>query len=275
MRGIAGASLIARAAAAALALLSVAEAHDFWIEAAPWRAEPGAPVEVGLYVGHATDRVAWSAPPARVLSFDRVTPTGVESLRDALRYDAIRKVWSGRLDAGKRPVEVYAFETNDTTSVLDAEKFDAYARDEGLTLVLARREASGAASAPGRERYSRRAKTLLAAPGAATDRTPPPLARQTLEIAPLVNPFALRADEPLRLMVLYKGAPLAGASVKFESLDSGLLPPHRRATDRSGVAVFDLPKRGAWKASVVWSEPTKNDAEADYRTVFASLTFGL
>ncbi|MBY0421238.1 MAG: DUF4198 domain-containing protein, partial [Parvularculaceae bacterium] len=157
----------------------------------------------------------------------------------------------------------------------DAEKFNAYPRDEGLSLVVAHRAATSGATTPGRELYSRRAKALVSTGAPMTDRTAPPLARQTLEIAPLANPFALKDDEALQLRVIYKGKPLAGASVKFESLDSGLLPPRRETTDETGLVAFKFPKHGAWKASVVWSEPIVGEAIADYRTIFSSLTFGL
>lgn len=260
---------------AALFIASKAHAHDFWLELSPWRAAPGGTVGIDLLVGHATDRAHWGGDPKRVTVFDRLVADDAADLRPDLVFDRARKTWSGRIPTGSAPVAVFAFETNETTSALDAEKFDAYAREEGLALVIAHRASTEAASRSGRELYSRRAKALFATAAAMTDRTPPPLARQTLEIAPLANPFALGQDEALALQVLYKGAPLAGASVKFESLDSGLLPPHRETTDAAGEVKFRFPKRGAWKATVVWSEPIEGDPSAEYRTIFSSLTFGL
>lgn len=249
-------------------------AHDFWLEAAPWVVARGAIVTPGLNAGHAGDRAPWGGAPDRIVSFRKVSPAGATNVRSSLAFDSRRREWSGAIEFDAPGVHVLALETNDAFSVLPADKFDAYVTEEGLTLARLARTDARAKATPGRERYSRRAKALVFVEGGERE-TAPPQVGHLLEIVTLDSPFALAADEPLRLRIYYDGAPLPGASVKFESLSARLLPPRRAVTDAAGRVEFTLPKRGAWKASLVWTKPVQGDPEADFATVFASLTFAL
>lgn len=261
-----------RLAAFALAIISAApaSAHDFWMEASPWFAAPGASVAPELHVGHAADHASWGGGPDRIVSFRSISAAGAEDRRQGLVFDPSKKSWTGAVKLAEPGVHVLALETNDAVSVLPAEKFDAYVAEEGLTPAQRARAASK--DAPGRERYSRRAKALVFVEGGDREALPP-LAGHTLEIAPLDSPFSLAQDEALRLRVYFQGKPLPGASVKLESLSVGLLPTQRLVTDGSGKVAFALPKHGAWKASVVWTTPLRDDPKADFETIFASLAF--
>lgn len=258
---------------AVLAYSSQAAAHDFWMEADPWTVAPGGTIAPELHVGHVADHAAWSGAPERIVSFRIISKSEEADIRDQLAFDAKARRWSGAVALKAPGVHVLALETNDAFSVLPAEKFQAYLAEEGLTPALRARGASKTTTAPGRERYSRRAKTLVFVAGGDLEAAPP-IIGQTLEIAPLDSPFALKPDEPLRLRVLYEGKPLVGATVKLESLSAGLLPVHRAVTDGSGTVSFPLPKRGAWKVSAVWTKPVSGDPNADFATIFASLAFG-
>lgn len=264
------------AAAALIAALAAipqsARAHDFWIEPSRWFVEAGAAAEPTLRVGHVDEHAHWSGGPGRIVSFRRIGEGGVDDARTGLSYDAAKRRWSGSVSFDSPGVYALALETNDAISVLPPDKFNAYVAEEGLTPARRARASSGAQSAPGRERYSRRAKALIFVEGAAAEALPP-LVGHVLELAPLESPYALAADEPLRLKVLFEGKPLAGASVKLESLTSALLPAQRVLSDGSGRVAFPIPKRGAWKASVVWTRPVADDPAAEFSTVFASLSF--
>lgn len=270
IRSVAALSLVV----AALALTTPAAAHDFWVEADPWTVAPGGTIAPELHVGHVADHASWTGAPDRIVSFRSISGTRTADIRDQLVFDAKTRRWSGAVAFATPGVHVLALEANDAFSVLPGDKFNAYLAEEGLTPAARARVASKTTNAPGRERYSRRAKTLVFIAGGDREAAPP-IVGQTLEIAPLDSPYALKEDEPLRLRVLYEGKPLAGATVKLESLSAGLFPLRRAVTDGAGVATFAFPKRGAWKASSVWTRPVDGDPKADFETVFASLAFGL
>ncbi len=248
---------------------SPALAHDFWMSAASYRAlTPGNAVDVQLLVGHAGDRVGWGASPQRVMLVEARTAAGVTNVTSQIRDDLADGDAAFTLDARRPGSTVIRFDTDEAFIELPAAKFDAYVREEGLSLIEAVR---GDATAPGRELYSRNAKAILQTGNDLTDVTTP--IGQILEIVPTTHPLTLGDNEPLRIAVFYKGAPAAGVSVHLESLSIDLLPEQTRVTGADGSVEFSLPKRGAWKVDAVWGEAVDHP-KADFRTVFSSLTFG-
>ncbi|WP_425410418.1 DUF4198 domain-containing protein [Hyphococcus sp.] len=260
------------AAIAAAIMVYPAHAHDFWLEPADYRAGLDKPVHINFMVGHAGEGEHWNLRKERVAAFTRIGARGAE--------DISRTITPGGKDGGADVkftapgTYIIAFESTPAFIELDAETFNAYLEEEGLTQAIEHRRAHARTDKPGTEYYSRRAKTIINAGenAVASGADITAAVGHTLEIRPLDNPFSLAPGEPLPLEVLYNGAPLPGATVSLENLRVGIFPETRRTTDENGHAAFDLPKKGAWKFNVVWATPVEHD-EADFETVFSSLTF--
>jgi uncharacterized GH25 family protein len=265
--------------AVAATLHGVAAAHDFWIDAAAWRLDAaGGNARLVFSVGHAADAQGWTLKPERSVELVSFGPGGRRDRNDALIYPTAGEKSGADVALEGEGVHVIAFSTDNAVNDLDAEKFNAYLAEEGLTPALEARRRAGTTKERGREAYSRRAKAMIRVGDATTDPAPAAVGH-TLEITPLDNPFALAEGEPLLVRIDYRGAPLKGATVSLESLDVGLLPEARRLTGAGGTAAFVFPHKGSWKMSVVWTRPLSPDERpaafnADFETVFASLTFG-
>jgi hypothetical protein len=67
---------------------------------------------------------------------------------------------------------------------------------------------------------------------------------------------------------------LAGALVKLTDLNNDAAPFEVHMTDRDGRATFTMPTSGAWLLKVIWTKALPRSAEADFETVFSSLSFG-
>jgi uncharacterized GH25 family protein len=102
-----------------------------------------------------------------------------------------------------------------------------------------------------------------------------------LELVPLVNPYTVQpgADATLALRVLYRGAPLAGASVFGRH--SGTLPrtafPVEARSDDDGVVRVPVTQAGIWLLKVEHTvKPRASFADqCDEETYEASITFEL
>jgi hypothetical protein len=261
------------ALALAAALPGAAAAHAFWISpSAFWLARPGV-VSARLMVGSEFEHDRWGASEGLVARLIQRGPGGQVDARAALRppggdADAVVRL----SDAGRHLV---ALETREALQELPADRFDAFAEEEGLRLVVEDRAHRKAGDRPGREAFSRRAKLLVqvgpwssAAAAVATARV-----GHTLEIVPERDPLALPPGEPLPVRLYFQGQPLAGATVELISLDviGGRLT--RQVTDAEGRASLSLPRVGSWLVNAIWSTPADRP-DADYETIFASLTFG-
>ncbi|GIL41561.1 DUF4198 domain-containing protein [Roseiterribacter gracilis] len=246
---------------AALWCASPATAHDFWVQPDDFR--PQAATTVTLQVGHGPDRQRSPIALRRILRFDAIAPDGTTG---RLAPDTVfAPATSG--------THLLVLQTDDNArSHLPALRFNDYLEVEGLTPALELRRRTGRMQVDGAERYSRVAKAMVQNGSDATTNVLAPVGLP-LEIVPERNPYdAVRADR-LPVRVIYAGAPLSGALVKFTDLDHDETPFETQRTDKDGRAYFTMPARGRWLLNVIWTRPS--DRDVDFETIFSSLSFGV
>lgn len=244
-------------------------AHEMWLQPSAYRVAAGDDVPIKWLVGEAADVTAWPFRWDKLVSLRSFGPRGVADQQAAIPLSGGIESVSARLrDPG---THVVALESYQQPHEMAAAEFNAYLIEDGLAQAIAQRRADGSENRPGREIYSRRAKALMQVGATATDNVTRPIG-QTLEIVPERNPYAGGTRLPVR--IFYQGRLLRGALVALTPLGIGAKPLQRVTTDANGRAVFDLPRRGNWMVSVVWTRPIPGNKLADYDTVFASLTFG-
>ncbi|HET9298948.1 MAG TPA: DUF4198 domain-containing protein, partial [Candidatus Polarisedimenticolaceae bacterium] len=154
-----------------------AAAHDLWLEPSTFRPAPHGLVSVSVLVGqgflgdtvprdpeHLERFVLGTAP---VVGLPGADPAGTVRVGDA---GAATLLYRGT----PQPI------------TLEAAKFESYLREEGLEHVIAARAKAGKSNAPGRERYGRCAKALLAVGGISS--SAPEALGCPFEIVPLADP---------------------------------------------------------------------------------------
>ena len=266
--------LFVAGAAAALTLLGAgaAAAHEFWIEPMSfWLPGPGE-VSANLMVGSYAERDRWEKGPDHVARVVRHGPGGEQDLRSALRSPDADA--DAELHLTAPGLHLIAIETRESLQELPAARFNAYAKEEGLRLALAERSRLRAEHRSGREAYSRRAKAMIQVGPQSPDTAVATLRLgQTLEIVPERDPFTLPPGQRLPVRVYFEDRPQAGVTVELVSLDIAGGRVARQVTDAAGRTTLALPRVGSWLVSAIWSKPVQR-ADADFETVFASLTFG-
>lgn len=266
-----------RLAVATLTLAAAATAalaHDFLLRPATFVVDEGGSIRIALLIGHGGDRQRWQTDSRRILRFEGRSEAGAADYLGAV---------GGRSTDADQPIDlagtgthVILFESSPARSELSGDRFEAYLREEGLTLAQETRRLEGTTLAPGRELYSRRAKALIQiGPRAQRDASHVVLPHgQTLEIVTEANPYATAAGQPLPVRIFYNGRPLPGALVKLWKLNGDAVPTAAARTDGAGRAEFVRPAAGEWQFGVVWTRPIPTGTWAQFETVFASLTFG-
>ena len=259
--------LAARVAPALLGLAASAIAHDFWIEPSSFRPAVGSQLHVSLRVGQdfAGDPVPRN--PALVQRFALVSGGGeipIEGLPGADPAGSIRIPGAGILwiayRSGRSPV------------TLEADKFEKYLAEEGLEQVSRARSARGENGKPGREVFSRAVKSMLVAgDGREAGRDFDRVLGLTLEIVPRKDPRRIFPEGRLPIRLLYEGRPLSGALVvAINQAASG--ERIRARTDARGEATLDLSRQGAWLLKAVHMTPAPPGLDADWESVWTSLT---
>jgi uncharacterized GH25 family protein len=239
-------------------LCAHAGAHDFWVNPDSFVVSVGASTALTMQVGHGDARRTSPIPSRRIQRFAAWTPAGeVIDLRN-----------DGRLAPAEPGLHLLVLDTDaDALSHLPADRFDAYAREEGLWPAAAR----------GRdviERYRRVAKALVQAgePGEGSQDLATKRLGLPLEIV-LAEPPADSAT--LAAQVMFKGRPLARALVKLTDLDHDAQPVAAQVTDDAGRVHLRRPPPGRWLLNVVWTTPLDGDAGIDFDTIFSSLSFAI
>lgn len=259
-------------AGAALCLAASCPAHEFWLQPQQFRPALGDAADVALLAGHAEQRQRSPIARRRIQRFAVLGPSGkTADLRGTLQSGGAQI--GGQQAFAQAGSHVLLLETDTRAqSHLPADRFNDHLHGEGLTPALAERERRGLGGAEGSERYGRCAKAILQVGQDATANATHPVGL-ALEIVPAVNPYA-RPDS-LPVQILYRGKPLAGATVRFTDLAHDEEPAEVRVSDRQGRAVFTMPTSGSWLLNVAWTRVLPPGSETDFETIFSSLSFGL
>ncbi len=262
----------------------VATAHEFWLEPVRFVVAISERVHLGFWVGEGFAGERWEAAPKRLATLYQRTPTGTWSdLTAAVRAsspDSLATTFAFT-EAG---THVLAMRSQESLITLDGPKFTAYLREEGLDNALKIRTQRKQTAQPGREAYRRCAKALIQAGGGPAATTDTACLRPVgfpLELVPLQNPYALAAGAAVPVQVLVAGKPAAGMLVQVwqrspNNRKAGA--PIRLTTDARGrVLVPRQPDGGPVLVATVQMEAYpkgKTPAPADWRSTWASLTFG-
>lgn len=243
-----------------------AAAHDFWIEPGTFRPAVGSQLAVSLRVGQdfhgdPVPRNAKLITRFSLISGSSETPIG--------GFDGVDPAGIARVT---EPGLLWiAYRSGRTAVTLEADKFEKYLTEEGLERIIGMRRERGEGDKPGREVFSRSVKALvIAGDGGAQgfDR----VLGLTLELVLLKDPGKRSPKQPLPVELLYEGKPLEG------SLVTAMEQTHpeqkiRVRTDRKGQALLPLGQTGVFLIKAVQMVPAPADADADWESIWASLTF--
>lgn len=246
----------------------IALAHDVWIEPSSFRPAVGEQVTVALRVGQDLHGEPMPRIPALV---DRFILKG-----ESREIPVIGRAGAdpaGMTVVGEPGLQWIGYQSRPYPMTVEAQKFEAYLKEEGLERIIADRAKKSQSAAPGRERFYRCAKALLHVPGVDPKSAPAPLGF-TLELQPRRNPYALRAGDALPLSLTFHGKPIANVLVVALRKDAPEKSVHAR-TDAAGRVSLRLDGAGFWLIKAVHMEAAPPDAGVDWESWWASMTFDL
>ncbi|WP_339509838.1 DUF4198 domain-containing protein [Pseudomonas sp. RL_15y_Pfl2_60] len=161
--------------------------------------------------------------------------------------------------------------TNSAHLELSATEFNQYLNEEGLNEVIKTRERFGLSDAPGRENFSRCAKSIVLVDGQSQgydERIGLPL-----ELIPQTDPLALDIGKPFVIQLLFLGEPLPNTLIKAQ-LKADPVVELTATSDSQGQVEFALPSAGLWLFNAVHMEPSSED-DSDWESLWASMTVQL
>jgi uncharacterized GH25 family protein len=247
----------------------VAQAHEFWLQPQKFFFQVGEKATIGFRVGENFVGEPWDLTKHHI---ERLQLLHLEQVQD-LKTSVVQNDKSNfELPLAAEGTHLVVMQSNNAFIEMEAEKFNAYLEEDGLTEIRFARERSNAMNKPSREFYSRHTKLLLQV-GVKRDDTYRKPAGLPIEIVPLKNPYALKKVESIRFRILWQGKPLFGASVKVWNRFENRTMLQNIFTEQDGTLETHLSNSGMWMISVVKMMPSKDKA-ADYQSYWGSLVFG-
>lgn len=258
------------AATVVIALCTLmAQAHEFWLQPQKFFFQVGEKATIGFRVGENFLGEPWDLTKHRV---ERLQVFHLEQVKDLKAGVVANEKSNFELPLVAEGTHLVVMQSDNAFIEMEAEKFNAYLDEDGLTEIRFARERANAMDKPSKEFYSRHTKLLLQA-GEKRDDTYRKVVGLPIEIVPLRNPYTLKKGEAIRFRILWQGKPLFGVSVKVWNRFENRTMLQNIFTEQDGTIETHLSNSGMWMLSVVKMVPSKDKA-ADYQSYWGSLVFG-
>ena len=291
-RGLAHVLGAVAAALALILLVTIAEAHDFWLVPNAFANAPGGQLVIRGQTSSrfptsesavTTDRVA-SAQLIGASNTDRISDLSTSGTSLVLRH---RPTTPGQ--------RVIAVQLHPRSMRESAASFRRYLELEGAPEALARVDREGLLR--GRDsvtrRYAKYAKTVVEV-GTNGPRAFSRTAGHPLEFMPQVDPSSLRVGDTLHVRLMYRGQPLAGIRVHSDVVDRNQAPSSSGSsatvpagqgtaspaisttdavTDADGRMHVHVTRPGLWNVRTIHIAQADPASGADWDAHWATLVF--
>jgi uncharacterized GH25 family protein len=248
---------------------ALSSAHELWIQPDPPFIESSSPanaaheIAIRIFTGERFhgEELGWD--PARCAELRDISAGSTQELKGEAGAAP-----AAYLTIEKPAVHLVEYRSNPATIEIEAKTFNTYLLEHGLREAWQTRQQRGELEKPGRERFTRYCKAVIALPGApAGDRTAQEILGQRLEIVPLARQAG---DRTLPFQILFENRPLAEAVVFAAPQDNPTPGLVRAISDAKGIVTFDLQEPGLWMISLVHMLPCSHCPDADWESCWAS-----
>lgn len=247
-------------------MTAAASAHEFWLEPDSYIRNDLSPIRVGARVGEHFQGKPVTRDAKRIVKF--IGRVG-DHTSEVVGHDG-GDVSIVRFD--QPGLGIIAFQSNHKYIELPADRFESYLKEEGLNHMIELRKQRGESTKPGREIYSRSAKSLIKLV-ADTEEPDAPIGLR-LELVALKNPYTLSPGNELPVQLLIEGDPLPNAAIKAVNKKAPCDAVEAK-TNELGIAELRLPSAGEWLITSIHMQEAPADSGADWESLWASMTLEL
>ena len=253
-----------------LLVISITQAHEFWLQPKKYRYKVGEEVKIDFLVGENFTGEFWDMQKHRVEKLEMISAYGRKDLTSSVQPSRGNNV---TYKLGNEGGHLFILQSGTSLAELDAAKFNAYLEEDGLGNIIDRRKQRNEMDQPVKENYTRLAKLLIQCGNRADEVYKRKLGLK-LEIIPQADPYTLRAGDYLDCRVFFDGQPGAHQLVKVWSIIGNRIFQQNIFTENDGSIRFPISSRGPWMISTVKMVPSEIEG-LDYQSFWASLVFGI
>lgn len=244
-------------------------AHDMYLLPAKFKVTKGSKLSIAFHNG---DSFPASEVAPKVVRLLNPKVTGQGGLAPVTGLKESGKETLGEAIIPAEGTLLVSVQTAPNFIELEPKKFEAYLKEEGLSEVIEWRKQHGEAAKPGRERYSKYAKSLLQAGD--PDGYFSHALGLPIEIIPLADPSMVKPGGMLPIRVLLRGKPAPGLQLETAwayGTEQKTTPIGK--TDAEGRIDVPIARAGLWRLHSLKMERCAEPKAADWESFWASLTF--
>lgn len=245
---------------------TLARGHEFWLQPSSFAPATGSVVTLQWLIGDNLQGIEYPRDEGLIDRFVFVGPPGWQ----VVAGDDGDKP-AGHATVGGDGLYLAGYRSTRMFVELKAAEFEEYLWKEGLEHIVRLRHARGERTKPGREFFSRCAKTLIAGGAGATNGYERVLGLR-LEIIPEKNPLSLSGGGDLPVRVLFDGKPCPDLLVAALGTRAPGRPVQAR-TGADGRVRLALPQRDTWLVKTVHIFPAPDPHDADWESLWATFLF--
>jgi hypothetical protein len=246
-----------------------ASPHDLYLMPEEFVVRPGTQLRVVFQNGDEFPEGSTPVKPERLRDTRLVSRTGTARFENIVAEET-RTTATVRIPSAG--TAILTARTIPNFIELDAERFRSYLEHEHLTATLKWREIHSETNKPGRERYSKYAKSLIQA--GTPDSNYRERAGLTIEIVPEADPHSLRPGATLPVQLVFRGAPAVDVAVESAWLENGTARIEMIGrTDGHGRVHVPIEASGPHRLHAIVMERCAEPSAADWESFWASLTF--
>jgi uncharacterized GH25 family protein len=245
-------------------------AHEFWLEPEIFQYSRGDQINLRFRVGENFSGDNWKGNQDKVQTLRLFYNDVTDDLKNDLTDAAGDSLQFSVFEAGTIMV---AFNSTNSFIELEAEKFNAYLEEDGLTEAADFRKQNEEADSAGREYYQRSVKTLIQV-GLVKSNVFAQATGLPIDIIPQVNPYVIDSAKTMRFKILFEGSPLVNKKVRSWHRLAGSVTDSILQTNELGEVELPVTAAGEWMLSCVHMIRLTNDPAADWQSYWGSCTWG-
>lgn len=244
-------------------------AHEFWLQPDKFMHQPGEAINIRFWVGEDFDGSNWGGNRAKINRLHLYMNGIVDDLADQVSDEQGDSLQLSIHDEGTAMI---AFNSTNSFIQLDAAKFNAYLKEDGLNNAADYRNTHNENDSAGKEFYQRSVKTLVQVGGKKSNISF--LANLPIDIIPAINPYTLKNNDSLRVKILFNKRPLVKQLVNVWQRNNNQTTRHQYFTNNKAEVIFPVLTAGKWMVSTVKMNRLENDAKANWQSYWGSCTWG-
>jgi uncharacterized GH25 family protein len=245
-------------------------AHEFWIQPQQYIVAPGTKLPFSLFVGENFQGELWANREARTERLEHYSIGNPYNLTAFMpKVDSLPL----HVTISNPGTHMIYLHSHPSYIELDAEKFNAYLKEDGILNILKWREDNQQMNKPAREKYERFAKTIIQC-GSVLNNVYEQQTGGKLEMILGANPYNLSSKAMIPVNLKFDGNPLPGKQVTVWLKDKKgkFLGKKNYTTDVNGTCSFKPDKKGIYLVSTVHMVPSA-DTTYDYHSYWGSVSF--